>query len=80
MLVKIKTTVGTILEIAGVLGLTGLAIKAECERHKTKKKLIDTELKLAFEQLSGTMKDIIIRQQKEQIEALKGEEKAEEEA
>lgn len=68
--------IGTVVEVAGIIALTGFALWTECRRHKTKLELCDANIELAFSKLSHTLKDIEIRQLKEELAKFKGEEES----
>lgn len=53
--------IGTGLEIAGILGLMGIALKRNNDCYKAECKLIDTEFKLVASEVSNAIKDIDIQ-------------------
>lgn len=73
-----KTSLLTVLEIAGVIGLASLGIKAENERHKTKLELLDTQIKLSAAEIHGAIKDAKIQVLETEINRLKSKEETEE--
>lgn len=73
-----KNIFGTFLEMVGIISLTSVAIKAECERHKTKNELIDTQIKLNLTEISGILKDAKIRRLEKELDELKSKEETEE--
>lgn len=71
-------TLLTVLEMVGIIGLASLGIKAENERHKTKLELLDTQIKLSYAEIHGTIKDAKIRVLETEINRLKSKEESEE--
>lgn len=67
--------IGTVVEVAGIIALTGFALWTECRRHKTKLELCDANIELAFTKLCGDVKDFKIRNLEEELAKFKnGEE------
>lgn len=64
------------LEIASVLLLSGIAAKAETERHKTTVKLFDTEIKLAATEISNILKDAKIRTLEKKLKQFQNDEES----
>lgn len=64
---KIGRLIVTALEIGGIAVLAGMAIGAECKRHKTQCKLIDTEMLLQAEKINGVLKDVRIGQLEKEL-------------
>ena len=67
--------IGTVVEVVGIIALTGFALWTECRRHKTKLELCDANIELAFTKLDGYVKDFKIRDLEEELAKFKnGEE------
>ena len=68
-----KTILGvcTLIEIAGVVGLTAIGHKRNNDAYKAEVKCINLETELIFEQIKGMAKDIELKRLKKELEQLK---------
>lgn len=68
--------IGTVVEVAGIIALTGFALWTECRRHKTKLELCDAKIELEFSKLNRILQDVEIRDLKKELAELKGKEES----
>ena len=73
---KIANYILAALEIGGITCLAGLAINAECKRHKADKALADAKLMCAFYDLGYYVRGITIEHLEKELEELKAEKEA----
>ena len=73
------TGVATLLELGCIAALAGIALKRNNDCYKAECKLIDTELKLIGEQISGSIKNFKISMLEKELDELKKENVEEEE-
>lgn len=71
MRLKIAKLVIAAFEIGGIACLTGIAINAECKRHKAEKAKSEAELKATIYEFCNYMDNIKIKDLEEQLEELK---------
>lgn len=71
---NIGQAVGVVLEVVGIAFLTGLGIKAECDRHKAVVKLHQKEFELAIEQIDNAVLKMENEHLKKQLEKCEKEE------
>lgn len=62
---------GTLMQMAGIAVLTGIALKRNNDCYKAQIELIDTQHDLAIAKISGVIKDAKIRELKEELKELK---------
>lgn len=60
-------TIGVLLEVVGITFLTGMAVKAECDRHKAVVKLHQKEFELACKDLHGVLLEVENENLKKQL-------------
>lgn len=60
--------IGAIMMFVSGIGLGVMAVVSECQRHKTKQKLIATEAKLWMTDLNNFVKDRKIRELEDRLE------------
>lgn len=68
---------GLFMEIGGILMLSGMAMKAECERHKAAVKLLDTEILKCTLEIQNILDKAKIRRLEKELAELKGEKEEE---
>lgn len=66
--------VGILLELTGIVGLTGIALKRNNDCYKAQMKLVDTELKCSFLELDNTIKENKINLLETELNKFKNEE------
>lgn len=73
---KLANFIVTAFEIGSIVCLTGIAINAECKRHKAEKALSKAELKATIYEFCNYMDDIKIKHLEKELEELKAKEEA----
>lgn len=68
---KIGNWIVTALEIGCITGLTGIAIHAECKKHKAEKARTKAELKASIYEFCSYMDGIKIKNLEKELEELK---------
>lgn len=69
--------IGLFMEIGGIVGLTVMALKAGCERHKAVIKMLDTDILNCTLEIQHTLDQAKIRRLEEELAELKGEKEEE---
>lgn len=62
---------GTLMQMAGIAVLTGIALKRNNDCYKAQNELIDTQHELAITKISGIIKDAKIRELEKELKELK---------
>jgi hypothetical protein len=70
---KIVFGVCTLMELAGVAALTGIALKRNNDCYKAEKKCIDLEFEVTIAEIDKINKDFEIAELKAELEELKAE-------
>jgi hypothetical protein len=68
---KIANLILAALEMGCIAGLTGMAIYAECKRHKAEKALSEAELECATYRFCDYVKGLKIKDLEKELEELK---------
>lgn len=76
MRTKIGNWIVTALEVIGIAGLTGIAVNAECKRHKAEKAKEKAELEADIYKFISYMDGIKIKDLEEELEELRSKKKA----
>lgn len=70
---KIVFGVCTLMELAGITALTGIALKRNSDCYNAEMRCIDLEFKITLAELDKINKDYEIAELKAELEELKGE-------
>ena len=73
---KIGNLIVAALEIGGIAGLAGIAIDAECKRHKAEKAKSKAEFECAVYKFCDYVNSIKIKDLEKELKELKAKEKA----
>lgn len=64
--------IGLIMELGGIAGLSVMALKAECDRHKAVTKMLNTEILNCALDIQHVLDQAKIRELEKELEELKG--------
>ena len=69
--------IGLVMEVGGIMMLAGMALSAECKRHKARIQLLDQQILNHCHEINEILYEAKIRNLEEELEALKGEKEEE---